>query len=884
MHNGEEEINEREEEQEVKRRKVETKEGEDKEEREGEEKPPVVIVSDPGLLTKEGKKKEKEKKEKIILLPAPAPPVIILPEPPKPLITPSGIRFMPVSSLHEMEKWGFGYVTNFLEENPNATADEIFTEIIPEHMIIEIKRNNEALIKRLNDKEIFFDIMAKARNNGRPYPPDHILGTDSGDFVLNLEEGGPMKHSKAAIDLLGFEVKYGGYLTEANSLTFMKFLFYQFLMTENCENRDYLKEEFDYDCNTEKLEGTEYEPPPPQVSNLAQILSFRPHSKSKVLEFLISNIDPVNFVNSFAVNISHLSVFNLFITVLSMLTPCAPIECQSTAALKFRQQFEPVFWGTDPKLSIAFAEWLEAGNFVEVFRDVFFGTTKQFVCRSDKRTTRQRRICTLENLKALMLYVISIQISHLSNPDQELHSFPMLILDEFTEESAIRSFVRQVFLNEDQKVFLEGTLILKGLIKYDWKNHQNLQSVPLSGCPIPDTLDSDTQTHLGTSSGDYCLADLDIVDNNGIHTNNEQQTKTTENEDETNKQPDTSSEEEDSGPNQLKIFQEQYEREKKENGNEKMDEEKKEDKNEKRDLIELYLEYQHSKRKRRKLLDKKKNLNRKPSSLFQRFYKDQVKNEPEIFSLELLAAIEENLEALINRLNGNTPLLIKLHTLDFFVLVLNHFLSIFVSLPHRQHFFKSLNKYHFWDYLLDLFFERTLCNVLHNSILAVLRSVFLNPAQIELKCQILTENHLVDRIIKADKENKVHCETKISNTLGNYGHIVELTSVILNVAKKDQPVNSILVENAEWREYVVGSFLKAHTAQKLDAQSNLLWGKEKALQLATEARQKRFNACLQSLPDPPSSPRSQSTAPSPAPRPAKEMVKEEEGNALDALD
>lgn len=108
------------------------------------------------------------------------------------------------------------------------------------------------------------------------------------------------------------------------------------------------------------------------------------------------------------------------------------------------------------------------------------------------------------------------------------------------------------------------------------------------------------------------------------------------------------------------------------------------------------------------------------------------------------------------------------------------------------------------DSALKLFFAYPWNNFLHGTVEGIIQGI-LEGEHEELKIHLLTDAHLLQRIVEASKENEDVCAKPKGIRRGYMGHITSISQSIINVAANTPSIDKILSEHQAWNDYVKNS-------------------------------------------------------------------------------
>lgn len=108
------------------------------------------------------------------------------------------------------------------------------------------------------------------------------------------------------------------------------------------------------------------------------------------------------------------------------------------------------------------------------------------------------------------------------------------------------------------------------------------------------------------------------------------------------------------------------------------------------------------------------------------------------------------------------------------------------------------------DSSLKLFFAYPWNNFLHGTVEGIIQGI-LEGENEELKVHLLTDAHLLQRIVEASKENEEVCAKPKGIRRGYMGHITSISQSIINVAANTPSIDKILAEHQAWNDYVKNS-------------------------------------------------------------------------------
>ncbi|KAL6080451.1 hypothetical protein QOT17_000092 [Balamuthia mandrillaris] len=698
-----------------------------------------------------------------------------------PIITPSGLKFIPERPPARVDGIGYQYVTEWLkvqEKTGGPCFEDLFMEVEPEHLLWEARLGNQHLLTALNEPSVFGEILWQAVNEGRPFPSSHALSYCSQSLQVAFHHDEPLPYTSVCVELLGNEVSNGGIFTPDNVKGMIAFFFSRF------------KQAHRLFC-----EGSPYVPPPPQISNLAQILAFRPHTKEKVIHYLVRT-DPVDFTLSMLCHLQHLSVFNLLVTSISMISPCRPIAAQPSNQLKFGVIKGSVLFGIRPEKAELFNLWLIEGNFVSGLLDRILqeprkpanSTPREIVEMEEELDARQHDVVT-EHAAAIYKEIIIFAKRHI----KKRMPSPSLFL-ELVSTERLKPFISAVLSHKNSVVVCEGLEIMEELLLYDWERQQH------NATPVP-PLNS-----TGSGNGGGVLVEqqegsgLNIVVHTPRHKPGAEEDEDEDGGDEgstsnsssrkTNKvkalvteqrqedaqveatvmaklkeQPNAVAEKTTVVLQEIEQRESEYkevtERDEDEANGEKQPVAKEKQKEEDKFVTP---QQQQSSRLRRKndanrlavppLLTGKERLEKARAVRKKQGGEDSTQLTDRLFS-----ALTENLHLLLSIISGGSSSsqsgLTRYKATRFMGLVFNHLLSSFVPGAIRQRFFTCLSQCNFWEVVMDLLFNNHNNNVLHNAVTTLFRSVFFHKELVTLKCSILKEHKLLDRIVAANRENNL---------------------------------------------------------------------------------------------------------------------------------
>jgi hypothetical protein len=108
------------------------------------------------------------------------------------------------------------------------------------------------------------------------------------------------------------------------------------------------------------------------------------------------------------------------------------------------------------------------------------------------------------------------------------------------------------------------------------------------------------------------------------------------------------------------------------------------------------------------------------------------------------------------------------------------------------------------DSSLKLFFAYPWNNFLHGTVEGIIQGI-LEGEHEELKIHLLTDAHLLQRIVEASKENEEVCAKPKGIRRGYMGHITSISQSIINVAANTPAIEKILTDDQAWNDYVKNS-------------------------------------------------------------------------------